>query len=218
MSFLWVFHQNVPVETKDNTEATVSNIWFYFPINDLDNFMKKKYMANILPKGNTICFQGPMDVGLFLKNSSLFVEKVSFVVSGVSATEIISHGEVGRVLRTRPTMTTLFVLPKVWQSFPLSNKIYNDDKNKLEFEVVDNDKDIIHPSKVVISQQKDIFGSFCVTVDDTYGIYDEVLDEDDGPETAKAATKQAELEGEEIEKAAAIRQRGRRNLKQYEKD
>jgi len=70
----------------------------------------------------------------------------------------------------------------------------------------------------VISQQKDIFGSFCVTVDDTYGIYDEVLDEDDGPETAKAAAKQAELEGEEIEKAAAIRQRGRRNLKQYEKD
>jgi len=75
--------------------------------------MKKKYMANILPKGNTIYFQGPMDVGLFLKNSSLFVEKVSFVVIGVSATEIISHGEVGRVLRTRPTMTTLFVLPKV---------------------------------------------------------------------------------------------------------
>ena len=89
-----IFTPKVPVDTKlEKTEATVSNIRIYFAINDLEEFIRRKYAAYITPEGNTICFQGPMDIGQFRKNSSLFVEKVSsiVIVKGLSPAEIISH-------------------------------------------------------------------------------------------------------------------------------
>ena len=61
--FVVVLSPKVPVETNDNTEVTVSNIWIYFAINNLEDFILKKYTAYILPDGDTICFQNPMDVG-----------------------------------------------------------------------------------------------------------------------------------------------------------
>ena len=103
----------MPIDTGvENTEGTVSNIRIYFPITDLEEFMLKNYAAYILPDGNTICFQGPMDVGQFWKNSSSFVDKVSSVVKGLSPAELISHGEVGKALRAKPITTTHLRLPE----------------------------------------------------------------------------------------------------------
>ena len=89
-------------------------------------------MANILSKGNTVCFQGPMDVGQCWKNFSLFVVRVSSVVSGLYAAEIISYGEVDRALKLRPITATLLYLPKGMTISPTYfNEINNDDKTSL---------------------------------------------------------------------------------------
>ena len=146
--FIVVLSPKVPVETNDNTEATVSNIRIYFAISNLEEFILKKYAAYILPDGNTICFQVPMDVGQFWKNSSSFVDKVSSVVKGLSPAELISHGEVGKALRAKPIKTTHLRLPKDWTVSPTYfNKA--SDNNKLEISVFDNDVTLkIHsPSK-----------------------------------------------------------------------
>ena len=47
-----------------------------------------------------------------IKKSSLFVNKISPVVHGLSPAENISQGEVGKVLRARPITTTHLHLPE----------------------------------------------------------------------------------------------------------
>ena len=128
-----VFPPKVPIDTGvENTEATVSNIRIYFAITDLEEFILKKYAARILPDGNTIHFQGPMDVVQFLKNSSLFVDKVSSVVKGLSPAEIISHGEVGKALRAKPITTTHLRLPEDVTVSPIYfNKASDNNKLKI---------------------------------------------------------------------------------------
>ena len=73
--FLTIFTPTLLVDNKhENTQATISNIWIYFAINDLEEFIKQKYVIYILPTGNKICFQDSIYVGQFRKNSSLFVD------------------------------------------------------------------------------------------------------------------------------------------------
>ena len=54
------------------------------------------------------------------------------------------------------------------------------DNNKLGIKVFSNDVDVIHPStKVLVLTQSDIFGLISVTVDNTYRVYEEVIDNND---------------------------------------
>ena len=177
--FIVVLSPKVPVATKDDTEATVSNIRIYFAISDLEEFILKKYAAYILPDGNTICFQGPMEVGQFWKNSSSFVDKISSVVKGLSSAELISHGEVGKALRAKPITTTYLRLPEDWTVSPTYfNKA--SDNNTLKINVFDHDVDVMHPyTKKKLFTQKHIYGSICVSVDGSYSVYEEVTEEHD---------------------------------------
>ena len=172
-----IFTSKVPVDTKlEKTEATVSNILIYFAINDLEQFIKRKHVAYITLEGNTICFQGLMDVGQFQESSSLFVERVSSVVQGLSPAEIISHGEVGKVLRANPTTTTLLCLP---EGMLVSPTYFNKttDNNKLEISVFHNKENVMNPyNKTLLLTQRHIFGLICVTVDGSYSVYKEAID------------------------------------------
>ena len=120
-----------------------------------------------------------MNVGQFRKNSSLFVDKVSSVVKGLSPAELISHGEVGKALRAKPITTTHLRLP---EDVTVSPTYFNkaSDNNKLEISVFDNDVDVNNPfTQQLLFTQKHMFGSICVTVDGSYSVYEEVTEEHD---------------------------------------
>ena len=173
--FLVFFSPKAPIDTGvENTEATVSNIRIYFLITDLEEFMLKNYAAYILPDGNTIHF-----LVQFRKNSSLFVDKVSSVVKGLSAAEMISHGEVGKALRAKPITTTHLRLPEDVIVSPIYfNKA--SDNNKLEISIFDNNVDGNNPfTKQKLFTQKHIYWSICVSVDRSYIVYEEVTEEHD---------------------------------------
>ena len=100
-------------------------------------------------------------------------------MNSLSLVELISHGEVGKALGARLTMTTHLRLPEGKLVSPTYfNKI--SDNNKLEIDAFSNNVDIMHLfTKKLLFTQKHIFVSICLTVDNTCSVYKEIIENND---------------------------------------